>query len=230
MSFNFLLQIQTTATEAAAGSEISVGDIISESNGGIGWFINLLLFALLGWTIYTVAERYLAMKSATREDSDFLSKIKSFLMDGDVDGARKYCSNSDVPAARIIEKGILLLGNSNEGIYNAMENTKNIEIAQLKRKAGFLTISMGAAPMLGLLATAIGIIRVSIAFQAMANLDLQVLTKDLMPTLFPSILGLITGIIAYAGYKYLMMRIERIDLAMESSKLEFMQVLYGPVK
>ena len=113
MSFNFLLQIETVPTEA---SEISVWGIIGQSNAGMGWLINLSLLAMFGYVMYVFTERYLALRRASREEEDFLSKIKGYLLDGNIDAAKKFCSNSDSPSARMLEKGIDRLGKPIENI------------------------------------------------------------------------------------------------------------------
>ena len=233
MSFNFLLQIQTVApetTKTVGVKEISVWEIISQSNAGIGWIINLLLLLMFAYVMYVFTERYLALRRASREEADFLSKIKGFLLDGNIDGAKKFCSNSDSPSARMLEKGIDRLGKPIENISIAIENTAKIEIMRLEQKVSFLGTASGAGPMLGFLGTVVGMVIVFIDLQNVSTLDIQVIAPGIMTAMITTVEGLIVGIVAFMGYNYLTERIGRIVYAMENAALEFMDVLNEPGK
>jgi biopolymer transport protein ExbB len=225
MSFNFLLQIQTVPSTVKG---TSVWDIISQSNTGIGWLVNITLLILLGYVIYTFTERFISLRRNSSEDIDFLQKVKSHLMEGNIDAAKKYCSNSDNPAARIIEKGIERLGKPNEGIYNTLENASRLEILRMQKKNNFLKLTSFIAPFLGLLASTISIIIVCNQFQDLQELDLKTITKDLSPLVFTSAFGFLIGILSFSTYTFLNANVLKIQLALEETTLEFMKALYGP--
>jgi biopolymer transport protein ExbB len=225
MGFNFLLQIQTVPSVVKG---TSVWDIISQSNTGIGWLVNIILVILLGYVIYTFTERFIALRRNSSEDGDFLQKVKSHLMEGNIDAAKKHCSNSDIPAARIVEKGIERLGKPNEGIYNTLENASRLEILQMQKKNNFLKLTSFIAPFLGLLASSISIIIVCNQFQDLQELDLKTITKDLSPLLFTSAFGFIIGILSFSTYTFLNANVLKIQLSLEETTLEFMNALYGP--
>lgn len=220
MSFNFLLQIETVPT--ADPTDVSVWSLISQSN----WLINLGLLVIFGFAIYVFVERYMAFRRALREEDDILSKIKTFLMDGNIEAARKFCSNSDNPSARILEKGIVRLGKPIESISVAIENTSKIEITALKKRVAFLRTAAGAAPLLGFLGTVSGIITIFITQKAGESIDLQMVASKMTNAAE----GLAIGFIALIGYNYLNERIAKIVYAMESTAIEFMDVLNEPGK
>lgn len=233
MSFNFLLQIQTAAPEEASKTgvkDISVWEIIDQSNAGIGWIINLLLLLMFIYVAYVFTERYLALRRASREEADFLSQIKGYLIDGDIDGAKKYCSNSDSPSARMLEKGIDRLGKPLENISVAIETTAKIEIMRLEQKISFLATASGAGPMIGFLGTVVGMVVVFIDLQNVSTLDIAVIAPGIMTAMITTVEGLIVGIVAFMGYNYLTDRIGRIVYSMENTALEFMDVLNDPGK
>jgi biopolymer transport protein ExbB len=227
MSFNFLLQIETVPTPE---SGTSMWDIISKSNVGMGWIVNLLLLVIMAYAIYTFTERFIALRRSLNEDVDFLSKVNAFLMDGNIDAAKKYCSNSDNPAARILENGIERLGKPNEGIYNTLRNSSAREILTLRNRVYFLKFAAFSAPVLGFLATSITIIIVSSNFQTMQALDLKILTNDLSPAFFTVAFGCLVGALSAIFHFVLTNYIHKIELMLEETTLEFMNVLYGPSK
>lgn len=216
MGLNFLLQIQTVPS-ANPAADISVWGIISESNGGIGWLVNLGILAIFGFGIFVFAERYLTLHRASREDSDFLDKIRGFLLDGNIDAAKKFCSNSEGPSARLFEKGIERLGKPLDHIALAIENTSRVEISRLKRRIHFLAIAGAASPMLGLLGTASGLIKY---FTPDHGTDVQA-----MASVMPAAEGLFIGVIALLGYFYLKTKLAKIIYTMETNTVEFMDIL-----
>ena len=233
MSFNFLMQIQTVSDEAASATgvkETSVWEIIDQSNAGIGWIINLLLLLMFAYVIYVFTERFLALRRASKEEANFLSKIKMFLVEGNIDGAKKLCSGSDSPSARMLEKGIDRLGKPIENISLAIENTAKIEIMRLEQRVSFLATASGAGPMLGFLGTVVGMVIVFIDLQNVSSLDIQVIAPGIMTAMITTVEGLIVGIVAFMGFNFLTEKINKIVYTMETTALEFMDVLNEPGK
>ena len=234
MSFNFLLQIETAPAVADTLStgvkEIPVWEIINQSNAGIGWIINLLLLFMFIYVIYIFTERYLALRRASKEESSFLSKIKGYLIAGDMDAAKKLCASTDSPSARMLEKGIGRLGKPLENISLAIETTAKIEIMRLEQRVSFLATASGAGPMLGFLGTVVGMVIVFIDLQSVSSLDIQVIAPGIMTSMITSVEGLIVGLTAFMGYNYLTERIGRIVYTMENTALEFMDLLNEPGK
>ncbi|MEY3424729.1 MAG: hypothetical protein RL679_87, partial [Bacteroidota bacterium] len=68
MSFTFLLQITTGEAPATGVKDVPLWDIIDQSNGGIGWVINLILLLMFGYAIFVFVERYLALSKASKEE------------------------------------------------------------------------------------------------------------------------------------------------------------------
>ncbi len=212
MSFNFLLQIQTVPT--ADPTDISVMDLIMQS----GMMVNLFLLAIFGYAVYVFAERYLALRRATREEDDFLGKIKGFLHEGNIDAAKKFCSNSDGPSARMLEKGIDRLGKPLEQISLAVENTFRVESMRLSKRVAFLPVAAGASALAGLMGTAS-------AWIGILNPENNASDTAKMASLVTSVEGFAIGVIALLAFYYLKNKINKITYAMESTAVEFMDIL-----
>ena len=68
-----------------------------------GWImIPLLLLSLVA--VYIFIERSIALKKASKENPNFMERIKDYIYDGNIDSAIKLCKQADNPAARMIEK------------------------------------------------------------------------------------------------------------------------------
>lgn len=210
--------------------DVSVWGIIIDSNAGIGWIINIGLLAMLGYVAFIFFERYMALKRASREEEDFLRKIKAFLIEGNIDAARKFCANSESPSARMLEKGINRLGKPMDSIAATIENSGKLEIMSLEQRISFLATASGAAPMIGFLGTVSGLVMLFMDIQIAKTVDLQTIAPGILTALITSVEGLLVGVLAYMGYNFLVDRIGRIVYNMENTAIEFMDLLNEPGK
>ncbi|MES2557234.1 MAG: MotA/TolQ/ExbB proton channel family protein [Bacteroidota bacterium] len=228
-----LLNLQMVVGDEAAKSsvnQISIMDIIIDSNAGIGWLINLGLLAMFGYVVYIFIERYSALRRASREEDDFLKKIKSYLQEGNIDSARKFCANSESPSARMLEKGINRLGKPMDNIAATIENSGKLEIMTLEQRVSFLATASGAGPMLGFLGTLAGLVMLFMDVEMAKTIDLKSISPGILTALITSVEGLMVGVIAYLGYNFLVARIGRIVYNMENTAIEFMDLLNEPGK
>jgi biopolymer transport protein ExbB len=224
MNFTFLLQ--AAPQQASKKIEVPLWDIISASNAGIGWIINLVLVIMLGYTVFVFVERFLALRKATKEEAGLLNGVKSNLQNGNIDGAKALCASSESPIAKMLAKGISRIGSAkNESIASTIENTGKFEILRLEQRLNFLATASGAAPMIGFLGTVIGMVVVFIDLQNAQALELKIIAPGIMTAMITTVGGLIVGIIAFMGYNYLVGQIGKVVYQMENAALEFMDLL-----
>jgi biopolymer transport protein ExbB len=121
---NFIFLLQAAPQQPSKVVEVPLWDIISASNAGIGWVINLVLVIMLGYTVFVFVERFLALRKATKEEAGLLNGVKSNLQNGNIDGAKALCAASESPIAKMLAKGISRIGSAkNESIASTIENT-----------------------------------------------------------------------------------------------------------
>lgn len=236
MSFSFLLQSEALnqanleSTDKIGVKEVPIWDIINQSNGGIGWLVNLSLLLMFGYAIFIFVERYLALQKASKEEANILSSIKEKISNGDIQGAKNICSSSRGPAAKMLEKGISRLGKPLDNIAASIENTGKLEIMRLEQRISFLATAAGAGPMIGFFGTTVGMVVVFIDLQNATSLELKVIAPGIMTAMITTVAGLIVGIVSFMGYNYLTARIGRIVYKMENTAIEFMDMLHQPGK
>ncbi len=231
MSLSFLLQVTTSDIPETGVEKVPIWQIISDASATwFGLIIMILLTLMLGYAIFVFVERFLALRKASKEDDGLLSKVKEYIVDGKVDAAKDYCSRSDSPSARMIEKGISRLGRPIETISVSIENTGKLEILRLEQRLSFLATAAGAAPMIGFLGTVVGMIMVFIDLQASTELSIATIAPGIMTSMVTTVAGLVVGIIAYIGYNFLIAQIGKVVYQMENDALEFMDMLHQPGK
>ncbi|MCQ2375298.1 MAG: MotA/TolQ/ExbB proton channel family protein [Salinivirgaceae bacterium] len=225
-----ILQIQTAevaaqATETAASSGLNVFDLAVK--GGV-IMIPLLLLLLL--TVYIFFERLFVLNKASKEDANFMNRIKDYIHEGRIDAAKELCQSTDNPIARMIEKGISRLGRPLSDINTAIENVGNIEVAKLEKGLPWLATSSGGAPMIGFLGTVTGMVQAFYNMsQAGNNIDISALSGGIYVAMVTTVGGLIVGVIAYFAHNYLATRVEAVVNKMEARTTEFMDLLNEPV-
>lgn len=187
------------------------------------------LAALLLLTIYVFTERCIALYRASREDSTFMNRIRDYIHEGDIESAVSLCKKTDTPYARLILKGVSRIGRPMNDVLVAIENTGNIEVANLGKGLPWLSTTAAGAPMLGFLGTVVGMVQ---AFYAMASAgtsaNITVLSGGIYQALVTTVAGLIVGIIALFAYNFLVARVNRIMNSLESKTMEFMDLLNEP--
>jgi biopolymer transport protein ExbB len=181
--------------------------------------------------IYIFVERYYVITRASKEDINFMNRIKDYIYDGKIDAAMALCRSTESPAARMVEKGINRLGRPLNDVNTAIENVGKLEIYKLEKGLPVLATVAGAAPMIGFLGTVIGMIQ---AFYDMSNagnnIDVSMLSNGIYTALVTTVAGLIVGIIAYFAYNSLVVKVEKVVFKLEATSTEFMDILNEPAK
>ena len=199
-------------------------------NGGLGGQINIgFLCILLLTVVYIYFERIFAIRSAVKITPTFMSQIRSFVIQGKVEDAQKLCLKENIPVSRLVSKGLSRIGRPLEDINTAIENAGRLEVYQLEKNISILATIAGAAPMLGFLGTVIGmIISIFEISNAGGNIDMQLLADGLYTAMTTTVAGLIVGIIGYVSYNHLVVKTNNAVYLMESTSLEFLDLLNEP--
>lgn len=190
-----------------------------------GWLmLPLLLLSLLA--IYIFVERYMVIRSASKDAPYFMDRIREFLADGKADAAIKVCRQTKAPYAAMIEKGILRLGRPAADVQAAVENVGNLKVAEMEKGFTMLATISSGAPMIGFLGTVTGMIR---AFYDMAQAgsaaDITLLSNGIYQALTTTVAGLIVGIIAMFAYNFLVGQLDKVVNEMEAKTMEFMDLI-----
>lgn len=226
-----LLQIETMGAAAAADvaqestKELSLIDMCVSG----GW-IMIVLGALLVLAIYIFVERLIVFNKASKEDANFMNRIKDYIHDGKIDAAVKLCRDTEAPSARMIEKGISRLGRPMSDVLVAIENVGNIEIAKLEKGLSFMATIAGGGPMIGFLGTVIGMVQAFFNMeQAGGNtINLSMLSGGIYTAMVTTVAGLIVGVCAFFAYNFLVTKLDAVMRRLEMRSMEFLDLLNEP--
>ncbi len=208
------------ADAVAATKPISIIDLIFKG----GWvMIPLLILSMV--SVYIIAERYIAIRRASADPTQFMATVKAKIIQGDLVGARSLCAKTNTPLAGMIDKGIRRIGAPLKDIESSIENQGRLEVLSLEKGISVLGIIAGIAPMLGFVGTILGVIKIFYAIASSGDFGITQISGGLYEKMVSSAAGLVVGIIAHAGYHTLTVMIDRVVFRMENSAVEFTDVL-----
>lgn len=205
--------------------EIPVWDLVLMG----GWtMIPLAILSVM--TIYIFVERFLMIQKALKDERNFMTQVKAYLIEGKIDAARALCAQTNNPAARMVEKGISRIGKPMKDIVSSIENVGKLEIYQLEKRMGFLATVAGAAPMIGFLGTTLGMIKTFHALKFEKTIELANISGGIMEAMVTTVAGLIIGIIAFMAYNFMVSKVDKVIHHMEGASIEFLDLLNEPGK
>ena len=180
-------------------------------------------------SIYIFIERAIVINRANREDATFMQRIRDYIHEGEIESAFNLCRKNGSPYSRLIAKGISRIGRPVNDILAAVENTGNIEIANLSKGLPWLATTAAGAPMLGFLGPVIGMVQAFYAIAAEGNsANIATFSSGIYTALVTTVAGLVVGVIALFAYNYLVARINSVMNLLESKSMEFMDLLNEP--
>lgn len=227
MNSALFLQASEMVTQVATASNGTESYWSLATKGGV-IMIPLALMMILA--VYIIVERLVVVRKASKEDTNFMNRIKDYITEGKIDSAINLCKQTDNPSARMVEKGISRLGRPMSDVLVAIENVGSIELGKLEKGLGILATISGGAPMIGFFGTVVGMVD---AFAAMASKgDNTIVLSDLAGGIYTAMVttvgGLMVGIIAYFGYNFLVSRVDKVMRNLESRNMEFLDMLNEP--
>lgn len=216
--------IQQTAA-ATPGKTISFFDLIY-----MGGWIMIPLGVMLLLTVYVFAERYIAIKQASKIDDNFMNIIRDHIVSGNVTAARSFAKNTNNPVARIIDKGVQRIGKPIDMIESSMDNVGQLEMYKLEKNLAILSFISKAAPIFGFVGTLIGLMQLFSNIHEANEVEIGVISQGIYTKLITSITGLVIGLIAYIAYSYLNTQIDKTANKMEVASADFLDVLQEPTR
>jgi len=231
-SLFFLLQVtaqkalvDTMATAVPKEAKMTYWDLASKG----GW-IMLPIAILSVVAVYIFFDRFFFIRKASRTDVDFMNKIRDYIHDSKIDSALTLCQSTDMPVARMVEKGIKRIGRPLKEIEDSVEIVGKFEVYKLEKNLTILGVIAGIAPMFGFIGTIAGVIKIFYNISLADNISIGLIAGGLYQKMITSAFGLFVGIVAFCGYHWLNVMIERVVHSLEFNAMNFIDLLQEPIK
>lgn len=193
------------------------------SQGGpMIWVI--LLASAVGVVVFI--ERVLHYHRAQINSVEFLNGVRNVLKRDNVVEAISICDATPGPVARLVKVAVLNREKGRDGVRESLEEAGLVEVPPLEDKLNLLATIAQIAPLMGLLGTVLGFIKIFTALQTKTTIPtMQDLSGGVWQALICTAAGLAVSIPAYAAYNYLVSRVNAIVLDMEKAATEITNIL-----
>ncbi|MCQ2393178.1 MAG: MotA/TolQ/ExbB proton channel family protein [Kiritimatiellae bacterium] len=184
------------------------------------------LLALLGAaSVFIFFSRLLNLRRAQIDYQDFIRGVANVLTQGNPDEALAICDDTPAPVARIVAAAIRHREGSVHVLRETVDTTGRAEVSRLERRLALLAIIAQAAPLLGLLGTILGMMRVVLALNTEALVTRVDLLGGTMQTLVAAAAGLVVAVSVQVMYGMLHIRLERLVVDLEAAASEILALL-----
>ncbi len=180
-----------------------------------GWIMWPILACSIAAAVLFL-ERAFHLHRAQIKQGDFLSGIYTIVNRGNMVEAVSICDQTPGPVAHIVRIGLLHADEKHEELKETITKAGLSEIPRLEKNLGGLLTLAQITPLLGLLGTVIGLVRVFMIMEQSAPLaEIGDLSAGIWQALISTATGLCVAIPSFAGYNFLLSRVEAITLDMD---------------
>ena len=174
-------------------------------------------------------ERLLQYHREQINSTAFLNGVRNVLKRDNIVEALAICDATPGPVARLVKAAIVNRDRGREAVREALEDAGAWEVPRLEHNLGLLATVAQIAPLLGLLGTVLGFMDVFRAIQdAGLSASVSQLSVGIWRGLICTAAGLAVAIPSYAGYNYLVGRVNSIVLDMEQVSSEILNIVSSP--
>ncbi|MDI7267854.1 MAG: MotA/TolQ/ExbB proton channel family protein [Myxococcota bacterium] len=167
-------------------------------------------------------ERLWSLQAGTVLPAGLLERVEEAIGNGKPDEALAACRERPSPFGRIVEMALSRRDETREQIKARLEDQGRFEVARLDRYVEAVGTIAAIEPLLGLLGTVTGMIKVFqevVATSEHGAIDPGRLANGIWEALITTAAGLIVAIPAFVAYRYLQSRAQRLTLRMEDGAL-----------
>lgn len=193
------------------------------ANGGpMLWVI--LFTGAVGIVVFF--ERFLHCHRSQINSGEFLNGVRTVLKRDNVVEAISICDATPGPVSRLVKTAILNREQGRERVREAIEEAGLTEVPRLEEKLNLLATIAQLAPLLGLLGTVLGFMRVFSELDASGlNAHVGMLSRGVWEAMICAAAGLAVAIPTHAGYNYLVSRVNSIVLDMERAATDIVKIV-----
>ncbi len=190
--------------------------------------IPLAILSILG--VAVAIEKIISLRQSRVVQRVILNTIDSVNTPADIPMAIKICERNNSPFANIIRAGLEEAGEPLPIVRQAMEDTGRREVKRLERYMVLLETVAAASPLLGLLGTVFGMIKVFSVISISGVGQAGLLSGGIAQALITTAFGLSIGIPALVAFNLLDTRIGTIVVKIDTHAhqlLKQLAMIYG---
>ncbi|MCK5524081.1 MAG: MotA/TolQ/ExbB proton channel family protein [Thiomargarita sp.] len=191
-----------------------------------GWMIwpiilcSIIATAIIGERFWTLQKKYVVPKG-------LVTQVWRWIKEGKLDKKRLNALRNNSPLGKILAAGLVNRYHDRDMMKASIEEASSQVIYSLERYLNTLGTIAEIAPLLGLLGTVTGMIRMFAAIGEVGLGNPTVLSSGLSEALMTTAAGLFVAIPAFVFYRYFRGVVDELTLSMEQEALKMIDVLHG---
>ena len=172
-----------------------------------------------------IVERCWSLRRSVVAPRDLMSEIQGMTLGDRLTNEQIHSVRETSALGQILAAGLSRQTQQAFLVKDAIEEAGGHVVHELERYLNALGTIAATTPLLGLLGTVIGMIKVFSAITAVGVGDPQVLAGGISEALITTAAGLSVGIPSLMFHRYFLGKVNELTIAMEQDALRFMEVL-----
>jgi len=174
-----------------------------------------------------IAERFWSLQDKRISPPELMTQIWQWLRFKQVDNNRIKALQENSPLGQILAAGLINRNHSREMTKESIEDIGRHVTLALGRNLNTLGTIAAISPLLGLLGTVFGMIKVFAVITTEGVGNPETLAAGISVALVTTATGLIVAIPSLIFYRYFRGRIDRIVVNMEQEAMKLIEILHG---
>lgn len=170
-------------------------------------------------------ERFWTLRTTQIVPRNLLSQVWNWIKNNDMDNHRLRELRVGSPLGQILAAGISNHRRGREQMKEAIEEIANQVVHEMERYLNTLGTVAAITPLLGLLGTVIGMIKVFTAIRLEGTGNAAVLAGGISEALITTAAGLTVAIPSLFFYRFFQRRVDELVISMEQEALKLVEVL-----
>ncbi len=192
--------------------------------GGI-LMVPIVLCSIVALAI--ILERLWTLRPSRVAPPDVMAELWRWIKARELNGRKLKALQASSPTGRILASGLMNAKHGREVMKESIEQEATQVIHELERFLNPLGTIATIAPLLGLLGTVIGMIKVFSRMQGAGAANISTLSGGISEALITTAAGLTVAIPALIAHRYLIRRVDALVVGMEQEAVRLVEVVHG---
>ena len=189
-----------------------------------------LMWPILACSIVSmaiIAERFWSLRESKVAPINLVANVWQWHKSEQLDAKRIQALRTNSPLGMILAAGLLNRKHSREIMKESIEEVGRLVAHSLERFLNTLGTISSITPLLGLLGTVIGMIKVFTVITSQGVGDPSVLSEGISEALLTTAAGLSVAIPSLMFYRYFRGKVDDLVVTMEQEALKMVEVMHG---
>ncbi|MEL7400659.1 MAG: MotA/TolQ/ExbB proton channel family protein [Pseudomonadota bacterium] len=191
-----------------------------------GWMMVPIIIASILALAITV-ERFWTLRPQQIAPNDLLARVWGWMKNNQLDSSRIKELRASSPLGRVLAAGLLNSRHGRTIMKESIEEVASHEIHDMERYLNALGTIAAVAPLMGLLGTVIGMIKVFSEIVVAGTGQANLLAGGISEALITTAAGMVVAIPALIAHRMLQRRVDEVVVFMEQEAIKLVDVLHG---